>query len=1061
MGLEEQSDRAMMAAVRAGDLNALKELVSNGADPNAKDSYGQPILLGAANNVGILKYLLEDVHLPIEACDKHGYTPLLRASASGNLSVVQYLVSSGANLLARTALGETALHLSARSESVETFQFLQQSGVPMDILDIRGRTVLHHAAQFSCPNMVEYILKGSWWPVDCQDKNGQTPLMLTADFPRNERDRITYIHWFHMSEGYLNKVIRLLVDAGADLSIQDVLGRTVLHQALGYKENFEFLWDKCPEFTHSVDKKGQTPIQIALLNSRYRWDRRYVIRKLLEAGADFKSVGEDGKTALSVAAEQYSYDIVNSLIKAGAETSCCNKDTLTQILYLASGKDDFELTNKVIAEGADVNGRKIDRYPSSTEKGHTVRCLGCYTTGCQVHSELSGHSPLFQTLHSLKMVMLLIGAGADVNFKDNYGCSPLHTALECGHHEVLDVLLDAGGDPNAVDDCGVSLLHTIASRSVAAMVYHTKLRQKIMRFTERLIEAGANINIMDHQGRTPLHYIAVEGNNKGTIQLTEKMIEAGARVDVADHHGRTPLHYVGQSRNLGNYKGMQGIKGIMQLTRMMIEAGARVNVADDHGRTPLHYAAQAGNYKYVKELLKAGADVNAMDMDGATPLLMQSSRNYHEVTQLLVRAGADVTASAKNCQRIIHRASQVGSTTDIDYLFDIWPSNWGSDNQGNTILHFATTCSRNRLQFIEQIVSRKLVFVDERNVHGETPLAMLVKHSSKCNSAQDEVEILLGAGANPTTKDNNGNTPLHMASSVGNVKVMELLIKAGIDFTLKDVINQTSLKWTSSAEGVEDADHVRNQKKAAIIDEKNNEGQTPLLLAAGCRDAVSLLLREGASISVKDHSGKTPLQVAINQGSHSAVRLLWGAGSNFLDIPQECRNKAVHLAVTSGDLEVLEHLISLGLSMSDNWWDPDHKTTLLHCAAKCNVEMLKYLKNQDYMEHGLDYKGRTALHCAVLSSNHIVAKYLLEEVHVPVDERDNDGMTALMLAASNMQYYDKQFDMFEILVNAGADVNIRDRNGKAIYEMVDYTRADMTKELLDYMQYRLSSCMDK
>ncbi|XP_046991947.1 serine/threonine-protein phosphatase 6 regulatory ankyrin repeat subunit B-like [Schistocerca americana] len=186
MGQEEQSDQAMLTAVYRGDLNALKELIAQGGEPNAKDCNGHPILLHAAKNVEILRYLLEDVHIPIEACDKYGYTPLLRASSNGNLDAVQYLVSAGANLLARTALGETALHLSARTESLETFQFLHQSGTPMDILDIRGRTVLHHAAQFSYPKMVEYILRGGWWPVDCQDKNGQTPLMLTADFPRSE-----------------------------------------------------------------------------------------------------------------------------------------------------------------------------------------------------------------------------------------------------------------------------------------------------------------------------------------------------------------------------------------------------------------------------------------------------------------------------------------------------------------------------------------------------------------------------------------------------------------------------------------------------------------------------------------------------------------------------------------------------------------------------------------------------------------------------------------------------------------------------------------------------------
>ncbi|XP_049839314.1 serine/threonine-protein phosphatase 6 regulatory ankyrin repeat subunit B-like isoform X2 [Schistocerca gregaria] len=844
----------------------------------------------------------------------------------------------------------------------------------------------------------------------CQFLHMCISLCYLIQHGRDAKDGVIYIHWLSISDGYVNKVIRLLVDAGADLSIKDVLGRTALHRTLANKENFRFLWDKCPEFTHSVDKKGQTPVHRGLLTFRYHYDMRYVVRELLAAGADYKSPDEDGKTALSLAAEQQCYDIVKSLVKAGAETSCCGKDTVTQILHLAVWNDDFELTNKVIAEGADVNGRKVCwRYPPSTEKGHTVRCLGCYTAaGGVVHDELSGHSPLFKALHSLKMVRLLIDAGADVNFKDDFGCTPLHRALEHGHCEVLEVLLDAGGDPNIVDVCGVSLLHTVASRSVANKIRHSKSHQKIMRFAERLIQTGANINIMDHRGRTPLHYAAVEGNNEGIIQLTRKMIEAGARVDKTDHNGRTPLHY----------------------------------------------AAQAGNYKYVEVLIKAGADVNAVDMDGATPLLMQTRRNYYEVTELLVAAGADLTASDKDGQRLTHRASLAGSTTGIDNLIDIWPSTWGCDHHGNTILHFATRCGQNRLKCIEHIVMRKLVSVDERNMEGQTALATLLQHSSHWGSAQREVEILLGAGANPTAKDNKGNTPLHIASSVGNVEVMELLIKAGIGFTLKDVTGQTSFDWTPSAEGVDHPQHLTNQKKVEIINGKNNEGQTPLMLAAG-KDVVSLLLREGASISVEDHNGRTPLQAAIERGSHRVVRLLWAAGSNFLDIPQECHIRAAHLAVKSADFEVLEHLISLGMSLSDCWWDPDHKTTLLHCAAECGVEMLKYLINRGHTEHVPDYKGHTPLHCAVLSSNYIGAKYLLDEAHVPVDARDFDGNTALMLAASKDLYYSERFDMFEILVNAGADINIKDRNGKAIYQLVESAWADETKELLDYMQYRL------
>ncbi|XP_049809488.1 putative ankyrin repeat protein RF_0381 [Schistocerca nitens] len=186
MTQEEISVRAMRQAVYNGDVDALKELISKGANSNAEVRSDEPLLLCAAvyNEVEIIRYLLKDAQVPIESRNKRGHTAFLTAASCGSLDAVRCMLSVGADVLARTALDETALHLSARTESVETFKFLQESGIPVDALDIRGRTVLHHAAQYGYPNMVECILQGGWLPVDCQDKDGQTPLMLTADFPR-------------------------------------------------------------------------------------------------------------------------------------------------------------------------------------------------------------------------------------------------------------------------------------------------------------------------------------------------------------------------------------------------------------------------------------------------------------------------------------------------------------------------------------------------------------------------------------------------------------------------------------------------------------------------------------------------------------------------------------------------------------------------------------------------------------------------------------------------------------------------------------------------------------
>ncbi|XP_047107647.1 serine/threonine-protein phosphatase 6 regulatory ankyrin repeat subunit B-like [Schistocerca piceifrons] len=1198
MDWQAQCDRDLASAVYHGNVDALKELISKGGNPNAKGYNNEPLLLHAAgcNKVEVVRYLLNDLHVPIEIRDKHGHTALLTAASHGALEVLQFLISAGANILATNALEETALHLSARTESVETFKFLQQSGIPMDAVDIRGRTFLHHAAEFSYPKMVECILQGGWLPVDCLDKNGQTPLMLTADFPRNERDPVIHSSWF-TCEDYVNQVIKLLLSAGADLSRKDVLGRTTLHRTLGNRENFDFLWKKCKDFTHSVDKKGQTPIHRALSAFRFHWDMHHIMRLLLEAGADAKSHDSEGRTALYIALEkQCSYE-VQALIKSGAETSCLEKDSLTKILHIAVRNDDYEQTNRMIAEGADVNGRQsFNRDSPSTEKGHTIRCLGCYEAGGPVYYELSGESPLFEALRSPKIFKLLIDSGANVNFKDDHGCTALHRAVADMRCEVLEMLLDAGADPNIVDDCGVSSLHTLSDRRADV--------RDITKFAERLLQAGASVNVADHNGRTPLHYATKRGDSKHVkillsaganvhavdvngatpllitdkrhfTQIIKLLVDAGANVNLKDAHGCSPLQKAVDNRNfealevlldagadpnivdecgvsLLNIVSSRPVntKDVPKFAERLLQAGANVNLKDHNGITTLHCAAKTGNCKLIEILLSAGADVNSMDVNGATPLHMTSKHCFMQAAQLLLDAGANLIASDKDGQQIIHKASQFGDTTAIDYLVEKWPSTWGCDSHGNTVLHFAARSRRNRLISIEHILKRNLVSVDERNVEGQTALAMLVERGSKSHSTHGEVEILLTEGASPTTMDNNGKMPLHTAASVGDVKVMEVLtaagadvtskdvtgrtplhlaaeahnveglelllkkaasideqdsdgqtplmlavgsstavnlllrkgvsisvknhsgktvleeamdhgshgvvealVAAGADVTLKDVTGRTPLHWAAKAHSVEGLELLL--KKAASIDEQDSDGQTPLMLAVGSSNAVNLLLRKGASINVKNHSGKTALEEAMDHGSHGAVKLLWTAVSNLKDIPQEYCIKAVHVAVKAGDEEILDHLISLGISLSDCWWDPEHETTLLHCAAQSSVEMLKKLIDNGHTESTHDHKGFSPLHIAVQSLNFMGTKYLLEDANVPVNERNADGRTALMLAVSDSWYYPDVFDMLEILVNAGADINAKDKYGKTAYQLAYYAWADMTHDVLDYMQFRL------
>lgn len=92
---------------------------------------------------------------------------------------------------------------------------------------------------------------------------------------------------------------------------------------------------------------------------------------------------------------------------------------------------------------------------------------------------------------------------------------------------------------------------------------------------KKAIDEGADVNVRDDDGSTPLHYTAVGVN----VEMTEFLLEHGADVNARDYSGRTPLHraaYIGRT----------------EMAEFLLEKGADVNARDDYGATPLRAAQE-------------------------------------------------------------------------------------------------------------------------------------------------------------------------------------------------------------------------------------------------------------------------------------------------------------------------------------------------------------------------------------------------------------------------------------------------------------------------------------
>jgi hypothetical protein len=116
-----------------------------------------------------------------------------------------------------------------------------------------------------------------------------------------------------------------------------------------------------------------------------------------------------------------------------------------------------------------------------------------------------------------------------------------------------------------------------------------------------LLEYGANPNLRNRQGETPLHQAVCS-----SVTLTKLLLENDADPNVQQQDGDTPLHAA-------------AFRGDAAITRLLLVHGAKTNTTNylvspkQFGKTALHYATEGGFVSVIQELLDAGASTGILD----------------------------------------------------------------------------------------------------------------------------------------------------------------------------------------------------------------------------------------------------------------------------------------------------------------------------------------------------------------------------------------------------------------------------------------------------------------
>ncbi|XP_014231650.1 ankyrin-1-like [Trichogramma pretiosum] len=438
-------------------------------------------------------------------------------------------------------------------------------------------THLHVACAAGCVDAVKKFLELGHDP-NCLTRDEKSPLNLA----------LRYEH---------GKVAELLLRNGADPNFCGARRYTPLHTICtrGNSDDellAEMFFDVCDELRSTVrvntqDIHGRTALHSALaMNS----DNRKLVELLLRKGADPNMADNEGSTALHIICMRRDDGMIEMLLKICAELGVTlqvdarDKSGDTP-LHAALSNGRVQTSELLLRNGANPN--------AANAKGSTP-----------LHSICKHPEDSHILARRVIDVCAELRVTLRVNAQDASGDTALHVALSSGCRNLARLLLSNGANPNLANDGGLTALHDICLKAddqeLAEMVFELSHERY------KPIEVDARTKC----GRTPLHCAMMRGHGI----VGQFVLRHGADPNLADGDGQTPLHYICQREDGGGNLAEMFFE-VVDEKRLPVQ----LDVGDNWGKTPLHWAVSYDR-RVMELLLTRGAVPDAPDENRSTPL---------------------------------------------------------------------------------------------------------------------------------------------------------------------------------------------------------------------------------------------------------------------------------------------------------------------------------------------------------------------------------------------------------------------------------------------------------
>ncbi|KAH9502195.1 hypothetical protein Btru_070357 [Bulinus truncatus] len=878
---DEKGQTALHKAALGNREDTAELLLQHKANLEAVDHHGNTSLhLAASSDNVMVAELLVKWKANLEAVNDKGDTPFLLAVSNEMMS---YLVQCGSNVNATNTNGMTPLlksvTTSCHSSALDEVKLLAEIGADLNTVDASGKSALFFSISLKKYDVVDFLLQKDVNVNILSDEN-ESPLTLTVDqgndvlleqliqkgadvnlyhgedicplftaifkMCTSETERKSNL-LLQTTYTKLLRIIRSLINAGANLDFVDTRKRTALLLALEKNKNSVvslLLEKKANVNVRNID--NFTPLMLAIQK-----DNLKTIQLLIDSGANVNDTHTEGNTILMLLIKELAkcnpvkkqrsrqlerlhqnvnlrspfilMEMIQILIKSGANVNGVN-DNKDSALNMAFDTESEQLLHVLLTNGADANISGSTNKPPLLFVSQRYRdglVIKMVKSGVDVNvADLDGNTALINILNRskvseidgshlrhgecLNVIKCLTEHGADVNVTNSIGQFPILLAISTHSDDIFWHLVEKGADVNKVNGLiDTALLLAICYDQIDIVKYLIKHGAVVdtsaffRRFSSQEIDYFSKystykfvsfpeatylpLSTNEWQLLFRLHRSYTQTNSQQLLvtctafqlsillqreQIFTALLPAAVEISKADEHGNEALHYAAMCKN----------KRILRilLNKYWRQAPTKANTLGppkakkrklnfdlnrkyDNGETALFKAAAYGRTNNVKTLIKAGCDVNIKTSNRQSALLAALSKGFDKIAVKLLKAGAEFT-----------EMSTSGLYTNLEELYCI-------------------TLDVKKWYFVESGVD-----INSRDIYGITPLYMAVRKKNK-----EIVKFLLSRGADVNITTHLSNSTLIMAAKLESLELVEILLEAGADVSLRNKFGWSALHFAA------------------------------------------------------------------------------------------------------------------------------------------------------------------------------------------------------------------------------------------------------------------------